>query len=174
MPRPKGSKNNPGYRKPGPKRGVVPFVPDAYTPDEVSRYKVQILNLFERGEVENLSLAADVVGVPKVRAYGWLKTDTQWKENIRLASEVVADMYEQRLLGMELKKPQVTALIFILNGLRPEKYRDSYKLVAPNPGLESLLSKLAEAGEKKEEPVEEEKVNTVKELEELFGDAKGN
>jgi len=145
MGRPAGSRNKPGSLKPGRRKGCTSPILPQYKDEEIRQFKAQINELFEKGEVENLSQAADRIGVSKMRAYSWLKADAQWAEDIKLGLEVVADKYEEELLKPELKKPQVTALIFMLNGMRPEKYRDSYKLVAPNLKLEALLAKLVKA-----------------------------
>ena len=161
MARPKGSKSRPGGLKPGRKKGSTHILPQ-YKDEEIRQFKTQILDLFEKGEVENVSQAADKIGVPKIRAYHWLKTDAQWAEDLKLGKEIVADRYEEELLKAT-SVPMVTARIFMLNGLRPDKYRANYKLVMTNPKVEALLDRLAVAGKQPPEIVEAE-VTPVEEV----------
>ena len=151
--RPKGSKNLPGGKKPGPKPNIPLQTLPNYTRFEISRFKKKMLELFESGEVENLSQAAARVGCSKVRAYHWKQDDRDWKDALVLCDEIIADDYEQRLMQPEQKYAQVFATIFMLNGLRPDKYKKDHKMVAVDPKVEILLNKLAEAKDKMDAPV---------------------
>ena len=168
MGRPTGSKSKPGSKKPGPKRGLNVLEITKYTLEEIKGFKTKMLEFFENGQAENISQAAEMAGVPKVRAYNWLRSDAQWAEDLKLGKEVVADKYEQELL-LATAMPMVTARIFMLNGLRPDKYRANYKLVMTNPKVEALLEKLSEARQTEPslptvETVPTEEVKSVTEL----------
>jgi len=146
MARPKGIKNRPGSKKPGRKPGCTSPVLPQYRDEEVRRFKERILELFESGEAENLSQAADRIGVSKIRVYGWRKADRQWCEDLSLVSLLIADKYEQELLQPDIKYARAYALVVMLNATHPEKFRKDYKVLVTSPKVEALLEKLKEAG----------------------------
>jgi len=132
-------------------------LPASFNPDadkmtefrENAEVKRKILDLFESLQVTTLSEAAQKVGISKYRVYKMRREDPEWAEELKIAFEITADKIEGELLDSkkltEEKMPGVTARIFLLNGLRPNKYKNT-KLTFENPKLEQLLERIDKAG----------------------------
>ena len=136
-------------------------IPPELTPDidkmqefrENAEIKRKILDLFESLEVSTLSQAAEKVGISKYRAYKMRREDPDWSEELKVSHEIVADRIEGDLVDpnklKEEKYAGVMARIFLLNGLRPNKYKGT-KLTIENPKLEQMIEDIKKAG--KNEP----------------------
>ena len=112
--------------------------------------KKRILDLFESMEAITLSEAARKLGISKYKAFKMKRGDPEFAEELKIAFELVADRIEEELLNpknlTEEKMAGVTARIFLLNGLRPNKYKGT-KLTIENPRLEQLLESIKRAGQ---------------------------
>ena len=150
MSRPKGSKNLPGYKTPGRKRGII----NAPPPEEIIDFKVKILALMQSGQAKTVKSAAEALGLNPSRVHGWLKKDKDFAELARLCDEVVADEIEEHFLAEKHDIP----LLMLLKGKRP-MYRDNFKIDIRNEALEKLLKDLKAIREKVTEIKEEEQAN---------------
>lgn len=137
--RPKGSLN-----KPKPKKKEL------YDPEVVLWAKAETLRLFDASEIDDLSEAAEKVGVSKLTLYAWKKADKKWRDSLNQAEQPIADRLLREILqetvnGKAISMPYVTARLFRIKKIRPE-YRDAYKFVIEDSRvLEHLeaLKKLA-------------------------------
>jgi len=138
---------------------VVRGIPPEMAPDRDkllefradAEVKQKILDLFESMAVSTLSEAAQRVGIKKYKAYKMKRADPEWAEELKIAHEIVADKIEEELrdsrLLTEEKYPGVMSRIFLLNGLRPDKYKGT-KLTVENPKFEEELRKIREIGQR--------------------------
>lgn len=85
--------------------------------------------LAETGNIRQACIAA---GVGRQSYYDWRNNDPEFAAAAELAAQDAADYLEEvaRQRAIRDKNPSDLLLIFLLKGLRPEKYRDNY-----NPGL---------------------------------------
>lgn len=79
----------------------------------------------------NVRAAAHAAGVSRQAHYQWFANDAAYKEAFQEATEDAADVLEQvawhrATVGWQDKPPSDTLLIFLLKGLRPQKYRERY------------------------------------------------
>lgn len=138
--RPKGSKNK-----------KTSFLKDETPTEEIFRLKKEILRLFDERQVSNLSQAAEQLSISKMRVHSWRKSDPEFAKQLDVAEELLADDLEIALRECKTAA-QVTAIIFLLKGLRPQKYRDNYKFEVENPKVQELLSEIKRLGEPAPEP----------------------
>jgi len=121
--RPKGSPNKP---KAKPK--------EQYDAETIAWAKAETLRFFDKGEIDDLSEAAEKVGVSKLTLYAWRKADKKWREALNQAEQPIADKLLKEILadtmpnGKPISMPYVTARLFRIKKIRPE-FRDSYKFV---------------------------------------------
>jgi hypothetical protein len=113
-----------------------------------NKEKHQILDLFEEGRITTLSEAAHILDLSKYAVYHWAFRDVDFGEALKIAKEIVADRIEVQLLECD-KMAQVTARIFLLNGLRPGIYKGT-KIEVDSPKLQKLLTDIREAGKANE------------------------
>jgi len=106
---------------------------------------LKVLDLYETGEISTLSEAAERLGVSKYTLWKLKRSDPEFAQELDIAREIVADRLEKELLECD-KYPEAFSRIFLLNGLRPEKYKDK-KLTFSNPVLENLLKSLRTASQ---------------------------
>lgn len=140
MPRPKGSKNRPGSRKPGPRPGnITEFKAQS---DQYRPLKTAALDLIESEEASNLTQAAKILNVQPTLLYKLEAGDPYWAEQVKIAKNIVADKLEDKIDNFN----NVVGWIFRLKMLRPE-YRDSYKFDVNSTKLEQLLKELREIGQ---------------------------
>lgn len=148
----KGTKNKPDAKKPGVKPGYR-NLPEIITTEEQLRIKREVLKLFDDREVDTLSEAADIVGISKLKLYRWRHNDPNWKTELAMAEQLIADEILRELADMKGDKdmPYAISLMFRLKKIRPE-YRDSYKKIEfVNPTVEKFLKAFQDAGKKVEE-----------------------
>lgn len=92
-------------------------------------------------ETGNLTIAARAVGIDRRRHYDWLANDREYEDEFREAMETAADLleaearrravegvaepvfYQGKPVGA-VRRFDSTLLIFMLKGIRPEKYRE--------------------------------------------------
>lgn len=118
-----------------------------FRPDVVLEFKKSILQLLEAGEVDNLSQAAEYLGISKFAVYQWKDSDPEWNKMVKQVDQLRADDLEKKLDKMN----NPVGLIFRLKKLRPE-YRDTFKIDVKNEALEKLLTELKNIGEKSSVP----------------------
>lgn len=101
----------------------------------------------------NVTKAAEIAGVDRATHYEWIHSDEQYAEAFQQAQEAAADYLEQEAWrrateGVEQdvfykdkkiatkKEYSDTLLIFLLKGIRPEKYkeRNATELTGPDGG----------------------------------------
>jgi hypothetical protein len=144
--RKKGGKNRPGSAKTGPKYDNLP---GKFTSAEVAEIKKAVINLMEAEEVDNVSQAADYLGVPKVRMYSWYRNDPEWRKEVHYIDDIKADRLESTLD----KSGNVIGIIFRLKKLRPE-YRDSHKFKETSERIEQFLATLTKLAQESKTEVE--------------------
>jgi hypothetical protein len=84
--------------------------------------------------------AAKLAKVDRRTHYNWLKDDTDYREAFAQAEIEAADSLEDAMTDMAFDG-NVTAAIFLLKGLRPEKYRERSEVKVP--GLANVADRLA-------------------------------
>jgi len=130
----------------------VEWIPDDEKLRETSpdwELKRNVLDLFETTMCTTLSEAATKLGLSKYKVYKWKRDDSEFVAELQIAKELVADQLEQELLKAE-KMAEVTARIFLLNGLRPGTYKGT-NISIENPRLEKLLEEITKAGKKRKD-----------------------
>jgi hypothetical protein len=111
----------------------------------------------------NISRAAKAAKIDRATHYEWLKGDENYRKEFAEAKEQAADALEDEAVRrahegttrpiMVGKKREVireysdTLLIFLLKGIRPEKYRERSEVKMP--GLEAKLADILRAREAK-------------------------
>jgi len=117
-------------------------------------------------ETGNVSAATSLVKIDRRTHYRWLAEDPEYADAVPVAFEIPADKLEEEarrraLIGVDepltyqgevfgtVKKYSDTLLIFLLKGVRPEKYRERF-----DHKIDGKVSfTLAEAFSKLSEPV---------------------
>jgi hypothetical protein len=72
----------------------------------------------------SLSRAAKRAGVDRRTHYNWKKADPDYRDALLQATIEAGDALEDKLMDLAHDEGNVTAAIFLLKGLRPEKYKD--------------------------------------------------
>jgi len=134
--RPKGSRNNPGAGKPGPKPALFK-AKSVYSPGQIAEWKAQVVTMFDEGVIETLTEGARILALRPSVLYGWMTFDHEWTAQIRQAKEAIADRIEKNLLD----STNPNAQMFLLKGYRPQ-FRDNFKLNVTSEALEKLLEEL--------------------------------
>lgn len=98
----------------------------------------------------NIRAAAEAAGIARRTHYNWIESDPEYAGAFEEAREDAADVLEaaawkravvgveeptgwyQGMPGGTVRKYSDTLLIFLLKGMRPEKYRDRHELAGPN------------------------------------------
>jgi len=91
----------------------------------------------------SLSLAAKRAKVDRRSHYNWLKSDPAYREAFYQATVEAGDALEDRLMEPAFGG-NVTAGIFLLKGLRPEKYREQRIIELNFQDWDGDLSKLSD------------------------------
>ena len=73
----------------------------------------------------NISQACAAVGIGRRTHYDWLASDTEYEAGFQLAGEYAADALEAEARRRAFEGSDLL-LIFLLKGLRPERYRERY------------------------------------------------
>ena len=121
----------------------------SYTPEERADLKAQILDLLNTDKALNLGAAAKLIGVRPDAVYQWKRQDAVWASEVKDAYESVADRLENALLDPKYGSNPVP-IIFLLKGLRPERYVESKIILAPSQGLQVLKDELKRLADKAE------------------------
>jgi len=125
---------------------------------EILRLKEDILANLDSCASRTLAQAARDVNVSPTKAYHWMKSDDNFRGQVKQARKVLGDQLIEDLLDLpdDAKMPIVTSKIFLIKGLHPE-FRDNYKVVEfKDQRAIKLLEELRELG--KEEPKPKPKV----------------
>jgi len=122
--------------------------------EQIRNAKHKIIELFDARKVDNLSQAADIMNLSKMRLYSWKYRDPDWAKMLAQAEQLVADELEAKLNFVK-NVPECTAIIFRLKKIRPE-YRDTWKFGIIDSKVIEHLEKLQELAkqEPKKEPAE--------------------
>ena len=129
--------------------------------EEIVKFKEQILELLDDCKEKTLSSAARKVGVSPTKTYQWLKTDDNFRDQVKQARKVLGDKLIEELLSVspDAKMPAVTAKIFLIKGFHPE-FRDSYKVVEfKDERAIALLEELRQLGKEEPKPEPENPFN---------------
>ena len=95
--------------------------------------------------------------------YAWRKRDEEWAKLLTNADQIIVDKLEEELSqmivnGKMITMPYIVARMFRLKALRPEKYRDKFKLDVVDSNLLDILKELRSRGKEKPPAQEEPKV----------------
>ncbi len=163
--RPPGAKNRPLEDR--IKRLTNKLPPEATKPETIIMHKTAIIQLLETKQAENLSDAAEILGIPKLTVYKWRRTDLEWAALIKEAGEIVADRLENELLASEvngkpISMPYVLARMFRLKAIRPQLYKEKYPINVEDSKMVDLLTEIKKMGqnpssEKKKSPEEQKR-----------------
>lgn len=119
-----------------------------YTDEQIVEFKEKIVDLIDTGTVKTVSEAARMLGISPTRVHEWGRTDTIFRNIVRLARKVMADKLFEELYNTDpdAKMPAVTAKIFLLKGLDPE-FRDNYKVLEiKDEKVQKMLDELRNLG----------------------------
>lgn len=142
MGRPRGSKNRPEAKKPGRKAGFIyENYPQEKKTKEYQRLMKESLELIAADECQNLTQAAERLGVSPMTLYALRDKYPDWANQLKAAEQIIADRIEEALDHSK----NVVGQIFRLKKLRPE-YRDSYKIDVTTTKLEQMLTDLKKLG----------------------------
>ncbi len=72
----------------------------------------------------SISKAAERAGVDRSRHYAWKREDPEYKAAFDQAYEEAGDALEDMLASEAIDNKNITAAIFLLKGIKKEKYRD--------------------------------------------------
>lgn len=127
-------------------------ITEKFSPAQIIEHKLNILNLLDACEAKTASSAARILGISPTKVRDWMKTDEEFRGQVKQALKVLADKLIEEIISDEsLKMPQVVARIFVIKGISPE-FRDSYKVVEfrDERGIQILeeLRRLAEKAPK--------------------------
>jgi len=75
-------------------------------------------------KVGTVAGAASGAGVSRARVYQWLNEDSNFKERFEHTRKDVADNLEAKAIERAMAGLSDTLLIFLLKGLKPDKYRE--------------------------------------------------
>lgn len=111
-------------------------------------------------EFGTVMAACRAVGISRTTWYRWRTEDKQFDIGVQEAQEAVADDLEQEAIKRAKDGKSDTLLIFLLKGLRPEKYREHRELavmrhVDPARTLEEAHRRAGEKARAARERVEE-------------------
>jgi hypothetical protein len=128
----------------------------------VSLKKRAFLAAFSRSG--SLSQAAKNAGVDRRTHYNWRKSDAYYAEAFEQAKLEAADALEDKLNELA-HDGNVVAAIFLLKGLRPEKYRERSQVQVEWDGdlsklTDAQLAKMDEQG--REQLAEQERLKALK------------
>lgn len=87
--------------------------------------KAEFLKKLESGI--SIAGAARTVGVSHSTVYNLINKDKEFKKLVDEAREAGSDRMEDTLLNIGVRDRNVTSLIFLLKGRRPEIYREKYQ-----------------------------------------------
>jgi len=122
---------------------------------EIVAIKTNVIELMDSGQVSNLSQAAEKLSMSKMKLYWWKYVDPEWTKRLDQVNQLIADRLEKEIEealieGKPITMPYVTARIFRLKALRPDKYRDNFRFEVVDGKMMQLLMELKKAGQ--EEP----------------------
>jgi len=151
--RPLGSHNRPDAKKTGRKPNSTK-IQEHLRDAEIIAVKNQIIELMDSEQVSNLSQAAKILGISKLKLYGWRQKDSEWSRLLEQANQIRADRLEQEIeqaiveeTGKPITMPYVMARFFRLKSIRPEKYRDNFKFELVDGRMKQLLEDLKTVGQ---------------------------
>ena len=125
MTRHKGSKNKPGYKKPGKKTGSLMLEGKTVNPQLLDTFKEELLSLMEVGECHTVSQAAERMGIPARFVWRMAFKDQDFGVLIRQAQIVLRQIKADKLEQEIADSGNIIGKIFLLKGYRPE-FRDNY------------------------------------------------
>ncbi len=150
--RPKGSKNLTPEEK-RIKQLSEKLPPESTKAAKVLATKTAIIQLLETRQAENLSDAADMLGISKLQTYRWQRNDLEWAATVKAAGEIIADRLENELLASEvngkpISMPYVLARMFRLKAIRPALYKEKYPINVEDSKMVDLLNEIKKIGQK--------------------------
>ena len=144
MGRKKGVANRPGSKKPGPTADSGKYK-GRLLGEVLVGAKVAVIEELETGEHRTLTQAAKKASVPPHKAWSWKLTDPMFSETVdsllMAAKEVASDKLEQDLL----KGVNASAKMTILEGWRPQLYRNNYRVLITDSRMLEYLDALRKA-----------------------------
>ena len=93
---------------------------------ERARIKAEFLVQFPR--LKTIRAACEAVDICRVTFYDWKRADPEFAKAFEDAEQDLADLLEESAIDRATSRenPSDTLLIFMLKGLRPEKYRERF------------------------------------------------
>jgi hypothetical protein len=121
------------------KKDSVPVEPTAEEVNEIQHHKKRAF-LAAYAETGNVTKAAQAADIDRSTHYGWLKDDKDYAEAFKHADEEAGDtleaearrravegieepVFHQGMVVGTIRKYSDTLLIYLLNGSKPEKYK---------------------------------------------------
>jgi hypothetical protein len=95
------------------------------TPSDTQRHPKKKAFLAAFAQQGNVKGACEAAGIARCTHYAWLESDPDYKRAFNDAKEDAADALEAEARRRAFAGSDLL-LIFLLKGLRPEKYRDRY------------------------------------------------
>lgn len=81
-----------------------------------------------------VTAAAKAAKIDRRTVYNWLDSDPDFAEALEQAKESVIDMLEQEAIKRATTGKSDTLLIFLLKGMKPEKYSDRIRAELEHTG----------------------------------------
>ncbi len=126
-----------------PRKGLTLDFGSKLAPEQILKFKKEILKLIEDRKANTPSKAAKILNISPSMVHAWMIDDKVFNQAVILTKEVVADWIEEDII----EGGAATSKINVLKGIRPE-YRDNYNINIRNPKLEELLAELKTIGQK--------------------------
>ena len=122
-------------------------LPEMYSLKQIGEWKKKIIDILDSGAATTLTGACELLDISPTRAAIWRRRDETWRELLGEAEQRLADKLEQELLepeigGKPINMAYVTARIFLLKGIRPNKYRDNFKINVDDSKTKEILEEL--------------------------------
>lgn len=89
---------------------------------QVAQLKKKFLELYP--ECYTVTDTCRAIGIGRRTLYNWLSKDTAFAKDYEHAKEALADKLEKAALEKALAKESDTLTIFLLKGLKPDRYGD--------------------------------------------------
>ena len=103
------------------------------TPIENGHLKKQaVLSAFKN--CANVTRACEIADIARATFYSWLKEDPEFKAAYEAAREEAVEVLEEEAIRRATIGGSDTLLIFLLKGMRPDKYRENRAVQVSGPG----------------------------------------
>ena len=94
--------------------------------------KAAVLAAFKK--CASVTRACEIADIARATFYGWLKDDPEFKAAYEAAREEAVEVLEEEAIRRATIGGSDTLLIFLLKGMRPDKYRENRAVQVSGPG----------------------------------------